>query len=132
VVAGGGVAGPDDVRRILAAGADAVAVGTLLLRTDESGASATHRDALVDPRFTETVLTRAFTGRPARGLRNAFVDAHEAQAPYGYPAVHHLTRGIRQAAARAGDPDRLHLWAGTGHRRAATGPASAVLRGLAP
>lgn len=132
VIAGGGVTGAADVRRILAAGAEAVAVGTLLLRTDESGASATHREALADPRFGETVVTRAFTGRPARGLRNAFIDAHESQAPYGYPAVHHLTRGIRQAAAHAGDPDRLHLWAGTGYRSASTGPAAAVLRRLAP
>ncbi|MGZ4453101.1 MAG: NAD(P)H-dependent flavin oxidoreductase [Nocardioides sp.] len=131
VIAGGGVDGPDAVRTILAAGADAVAVGTLLLRTDESGASRTHRDALADPRFTETVVTRAFTGRPARGLRNAFIDAHEAEAPYGYPAIHHLTRGLRRAAAEAGDPDRVHLWAGTGFRNATTGPASDTLRRLA-
>lgn len=132
VVAGGGVDGPEAVRRILAAGAEAVAVGTMLLRTDESGASQVHRDALVDDRFTETVITRAFTGRPARGLRNAFIDAHEEVAPFGYPAIHHLTRGIRQAAVRAGDPDRVHLWAGTGHRSAPTGPAAAVVGRLAP
>ena len=130
VVAGGGVDGPAVVREILAAGAEAVAVGTLLLRTDESGASSTHQDALADPRFTETVITRAFTGRPARGLRNAFIDAHEAVAPYGYPAIHHLTRPLRRAAAEAGDPDRLHLWAGTGFRSATTGPAADVLRSL--
>ncbi|GAB3860599.1 nitronate monooxygenase [Nocardioides maradonensis] len=131
VVAGGGVDGPEAVRRVLAAGAEAVAVGTMLLRTDESGASKVHRDALVDERFTETVITHAFTGRPARGLRNAFIDAHEAVAPFGYPAIHHLTRGIRQAAVRAGDPERVHLWAGTGHRSAPTGPAADVVRALA-
>jgi len=131
VVAGGGIDGPSSAAAVLAAGAEAVAVGTLLLRTDESGASAVHRDALVDPRFTEAVITRAFTGRPARGLRNAFVDAHEDEAPYGYPAIHHLTRGLRQAAARAGDADRVHLWAGTGFRSAATGPAADVIAGLA-
>jgi len=51
-----------------------VAVGTVLLRARESGASATHRAALIDPGRTETVVTQAFTGRPARGLRNAFID----------------------------------------------------------
>lgn len=132
VVAGGGVDGPEAVRRILAAGAEAVAVGTMLLRTDESGASQVHRDALVDERFAQTVITHAFTGRPARGLRNGFIDAHESVAPFGYPAIHHLTRGIRQAAVRAGDPDRVHLWAGTGHRNAPTGPAAEVVAGLAP
>ncbi|GLW11088.1 oxidoreductase [Microtetraspora sp. NBRC 13810] len=130
VIAGGGVAGPGDVRDLVAAGASAVMVGTLLLRTDESGAGRTHRDALVDPAFTETVVTRAFTGRPARSLRNGFVDRHDAGAPHGYPAVHHLTRELRAAAAAAGDADRLHLWAGTGHRHAPTGPASAVVAAL--
>ncbi|MER7335257.1 MULTISPECIES: nitronate monooxygenase [unclassified Micromonospora] len=130
VVAAGGVAGPDDVRDLVAAGATAVAVGTVLLRTDESGASRTHRDALADPARTSTVLTRAFTGRPARGLRNAFVDRYEPVAPLGYPELHHLTRGMRAAAAAAGHADRVHLWAGTGYRHATTGPAAAVVERL--
>lgn len=131
VIVGGGVADARDVRELLQAGAEAVAVGTLLLRTDESGASQTHKDALADPAYTETTITHAFTGRPARGLRNGFIDRHEATAPYGYPAIHHLTRPLRQAAAKAGDPERLHLWAGTGYREARTGPAGEVIRGLA-
>ncbi|MEZ0114754.1 nitronate monooxygenase [Catenulispora sp. EB89] len=131
VVAGGGVAGGEDVRALFQAGAEAVAVGTLLLRTTESGASQTHKDALANPAFTETTITHAFTGRPARGLRNAFIDRHEATAPHGYPAIHHLTRPLRQAAAKAGDPDRLHLWAGTGFRAAREGSAGEVIRGLA-
>ncbi len=131
VIATGGVDGPASVHALLCAGADAVAVGTLLLRTDEAGTSSTHRAALADDTFPETVLTHAFTGRPARALRNGFIDRHHATAPVGYPAVHHLTRALRQAAARAGDTDRLHLWAGTGYRSTPTGPASDVVRWLA-
>ncbi len=131
VIAGGGVDGPDAVHRLRAAGAAAVAVGTLLLRTDEAGTSPTHRAALTDPAFTETVITRAFTGRPARALRNTFIDQHEPTAPVAYPALHHLTRPIRQAAAAAGDANRLHLWAGTGYRSAPTGPAADVIGSLA-
>jgi nitronate monooxygenase len=131
VVAAGGVDGPAAVVRLLEAGAGAVAVGTLLLRTDECGVSRTHKDALADPAFAETVITRAFTGRPARGLRNQFIERHGANAPVGYPAVHHLTRPLRQAAAAAGDRHRLHLWAGTGYRNARTGPARAVVDALA-
>jgi nitronate monooxygenase len=131
IIAGGGVDGPEAVRELIDAGATAVAIGTLLLRCDESGASATHRDALADPAFGETVLTHCFTGRPARALRNGFVDRHHAAAPYGYPAVHHLTRELRRAAARTGDADRLHLWAGTGFRSARTGPAADLVRELA-
>lgn len=131
VIAAGGVDGPDTVQALLDAGAGAVAVGTLLLRTDESGASATYRDALADPAFAGTAITRAFTGRYARGLRNRFMADHDAGAPAGYPAIHHLTRGLRQAAAAAGDPHRVNLWAGTGYRHAGTGPARDVLERLA-
>jgi nitronate monooxygenase len=131
LLAAGGLATPEQVRDVLAAGAVGALVGTALLRTDESGAGRTHRDALVDPRFTTTVLTRAFTGRPARGLRNGFIDRHGAGAPVGYPEVHHLTRPLRRAAETAWDADRLHLWAGTGHRLARTGPAAEILRELA-
>ena len=91
--------------------------------------TATHQRALGDPAFIETVLTRAFTGRPARALRNGFVDRHP-EGIVGYPAVHHLTRSLRQAAGAAGDADRLHLWAGTGWRSAPTGPAADVVRHL--
>lgn len=129
VVAAGGVDGPASFAQLLSAGAAAVAVGTLLLRTDESGASRTHRDALVAP-DTGTVVTRAFTGRPARALRNRFTDRHRRDAPLGYPALHHLTKDLRRAAAEAGDPHDVHLWAGTGHRHARTGPAADVVRWL--
>lgn len=131
VMAAGGLATPAAVAEVVRAGAAAAAVGTVLLRADESGASATHRAALTDPRYTETVLTHAFTGRPARGLRNAFIDAHEAQAPLGYPALHYLTSPLRKAAAAAGKPDFVHLWAGTGYRNATAEPAAAILRRLA-
>lgn len=129
VVAAGGVDGPRAFAELLRAGAVGVAVGTLLLRTDESGASQVHRDALVDPRATTTV-TSAFTGRPARALVNRFVRRHDRAAPLGYPAVHHLTRELRRRAAAAGEPGDVHLWAGTGHRAAPSGPAADVVAWL--
>lgn len=131
LVAAGGLAASADVVGVLRAGALAAAVGTVLLRAEESGTSATHRAALADPARDRTVVTRAFTGRPARGLHNAFIDRYEPLAPLGYPAVHHLTSPLRKAAAAAGDPERLHLWAGTGHRHAAEEPAARILARLA-
>lgn len=130
VVAAGGVAGRADVHAALAAGAEAVAVGTLLLRTPEAGTNPAHRRALAEG-VAETVVTRAFTGRPARGLRNAFIDAYEASAPYGYPALHHLTSPLRKASVAAGDPANVNLWAGTGYRAARELPAAEVLGSLA-
>src|SRR5262245_56464351 len=131
LVAAGGLATPGDVAAAVRAGADAVAVGTVLLRSEEAGTSATHRAALADPHRTETVLTRAFTGRPARGLRNEFTDRYSDAAPYGYPALHHLTSPMRKAAAAAGDAERVHLWAGTGFRYATDEPAAVILNRLA-
>jgi NAD(P)H-dependent flavin oxidoreductase YrpB (nitropropane dioxygenase family) len=131
VIAAGGLATPADVADVLRAGATAAAVGTVLLRADESGASATHQRALTDPSRTETVITRAFTGRPARGLRNRFIDEFEASAPLGYPALHHLTSPLRKAAAAAGESDLVHLWAGTGYRHAQQKPTAAILTDLA-
>ena len=131
VWAAGGVAGADDVRRILDAGAEAVAVGTLLLLSPEAGTSPTYRAALADPARTTTVVTRAFSGRPARGVRNGFIDAHDATAPSGYPAIHHLTTPLRRAAAAAGDPENINIWAGTGFRHARSEPAGEILRRLA-
>jgi nitronate monooxygenase len=131
LIGAGGIATTDDAAAALHAGAAAVAVGTILLRTDESAASATHQAALADPARTDTVITRAFTGRPARALRNEFTERHSHAAPLGYPAVHHLTRAMRKAAAEAGDADRVHLWAGTGYRLAVTGPAAGAIARLA-
>lgn len=131
IIAAGGVDSPTAVRQLLDAGAIAVAVGTLLLLTDEAGTSATHRAALADPSFAETVITHAFTGRPARALRNGFIDRHNAHAPRGYPAIHYLTRELRQAASKAGNADVVHLWAGTGYRSAPTGQAAKVIDWLA-
>jgi NAD(P)H-dependent flavin oxidoreductase YrpB (nitropropane dioxygenase family) len=131
VIAAGGIATAQDVTAAIRAGADAVAVGTVLLRADEAGTSATHRAALSDPMRRETVVTHAFTGRPARGLRNDFIDRYESVAPFGYPAIHHLTSPLRKAAAASGDADRLHLWAGTGYRHATDEPAATILGRLA-
>ncbi|EFL20753.1 2-nitropropane dioxygenase family oxidoreductase [Streptomyces himastatinicus ATCC 53653] len=123
-IATGGITTAADTTAALAAGAEAAMIGTALLRTHESGASAPHKAALVDPVFTTTTVTRAFTGRPARALRNRFTEHYDPIAPLGYPALHHLTGPLRKAATAAGDTRLIHLWAGTGHRQAKAEPAA--------
>jgi nitronate monooxygenase len=130
LIAAGGIHSGGQIASLIAAGAEAVQLGTAFLRTAESGANPAHQNALADPHFAETVITRAFSGRPARALRNAFISIHDASAPQEYPQVHHLTKGIRADAARRGDPDGLALWAGTGFREASTGSAATVLAAL--
>jgi nitronate monooxygenase len=130
IIAAGGIMDADDVAAALDAGAQAVQCGTAFLLSDESGAHATYRSALRDERFTATEMTRAFSGRPARGLRNAFLAAHR-DAPAAYPEINNATRPLRAAAAAAGDPDRMSLWAGTGWRRVTSGPAGDIIHRLA-
>ncbi len=131
----GGISRPEQVREALAAGAEAVAVGTVLLRSPESGASTVYKAALADPRRQETMLTASFSGRPARALRNHFTDRfHDVfaeLAPAGYPAVHYLTSPLRKAATAAGDPEHVNLWAGTGWRDATEESVTNILRRLA-
>jgi NAD(P)H-dependent flavin oxidoreductase YrpB (nitropropane dioxygenase family) len=128
----GGIGTAADVSAALKAGALAVAVGTALLLADEAGTNSTHRAALTDPAYADTAVTRAFTGRCARGLRNGFLARHDGEAPPAYPTIHHLTRPLRAHAAATGDAERLHLWAGTGHRHARSGPAGEILESLLP
>ena len=129
LVAAGAVMDRSGLDAVLAAGAEAAQLGTAFLRTDESGARQLHKDALASPHFTRTRLTAAFTGRQARALVNEFVRDHP-DAPEAYPAVHHLTAPLRAAAAAAGDPERLNLWAGTGWQEARAGSVAEVVAGL--
>ncbi|WP_029212328.1 nitronate monooxygenase [Arsenicicoccus bolidensis] len=130
-VAAGGVATAGDVRRLLGAGAVGVQVGTALLLTPEAGTSAAHRAGLRLP-GASAVVTRAFSGRPARGLRNAFVEAHDGDAPSVFPQVDQLTKPLRAAAAAAGDPQGVSLWAGAGWQACSEAPAADVIASLAP
>ena len=132
LVASGGVGTAADVDRLVRGGAVAVQAGTRFLAAAEAGTRAPHLDALLTAGDGSTVVTRAFTGRPARALRNRFTDAYSASAPLGYPAVHHLTAPIRSAAARAGDAGALNLWAGTGYAHVRRGTAAAILDDLDP
>ena len=129
MIAAGGIMSAEDVRAALDAGAGAVQLGTALLCTPEAATSAPYRAALLERRYADTVVTRAFSGRWARGLLNGFAREH-ADAPGGYPEVHHLTRPLRAAATKAGDADVPNLWAGTGWRAITAEPAGEVVRRL--
>jgi len=128
MIAAGGVMTSADLHRVLAAGAIAAQLGTALLCTPEAGTSAVHRRALLERRYPDTVLTRAYSGRHGRGLRNRFAGF---DAPAAYPEVHRLTRPLRAAAAAAGDDSVPNLWAGTGWASVREAPAAEIVRSIA-
>ena len=131
VVAAGGLTDATGVDAVMRGGAVAAQVGTALLLADEAGTHPVHRAALVDGAYTHTERTRAFTGRWARGLSNRFVREH-ADAPAGYPHLHHLTAPVRAAALATGDAQTAHLWAGTGYRDIQSAPTREIIRLLTP
>jgi nitronate monooxygenase len=112
VVAAGGIMDGRGFAAALALGASAVSLGTAFLRCPEAGTSAPYRAALREARDDATVITRAFSGRAARGLANRFT-REMAGAPLApYPVQNALTRELRTAAAQRGDSGLLSLWAG--------------------
>ncbi|HYB80995.1 MAG TPA: nitronate monooxygenase, partial [Mycobacterium sp.] len=130
LIAAGGIGTPDDVAAVLNRGAVAAQIGTALLLCDEAGTNAAHRAALQHPEFVKTVVTRAFSGRYARGLENDFTRLFDDIAPLGYPEVNQMTSPIRKASVALEDPHGTNLWAGTAYREARTGPAKDIVKTL--
>ncbi|MFC5923424.1 nitronate monooxygenase [Micromonospora vulcania] len=121
LVAAGGIADGPGLAAVLAAGATAAQLGTAFLRCPEAGSSPMHRAAVASA--APTALTRAYTGKRARGVANDFLRRHDAAAPVGYPQVLHLTRPLLAAARRDGDDSVANLWAGQAHHLARELPA---------
>jgi nitronate monooxygenase len=130
LVATGGVATGHAVAAVLAAGAAAAQLGTAFMLCPEAATAPAHRDALARGE-APTALTRAFTGRTARGIVNRFMREHSAEAPSAYPEVHHLTAPMRAAARQRGDADGFNLWAGQGYQLAESAPAAELVDKLA-
>ncbi|MGA2835166.1 MAG: nitronate monooxygenase [Acidimicrobiales bacterium] len=131
LIGAGGVMSGVDVAAVLGGGAVAVQMGTAFLCSPEAGTSPVYRRALLDARYPETIVTRAYSGRFARGLANEFGVAHSRHAPRAYPEVHHLTRPLRAAATRAGDASVPNLWAGAGWRQVTSESAAGLVRRVA-
>ncbi|MGC4963925.1 nitronate monooxygenase [Gordonia sp. DT101] len=130
VIAAGGIADGATIGSLVALGAVGAQLGTAFLCCDEAGTSVPHRRALQEGLYADTVVTRAFSGRSARSLRNGFTERHP-EAPARYPHVHHVTKPIRSAATAAGEADDINLWAGTSWRSVTAGPVAGLVARLA-
>jgi nitronate monooxygenase len=124
LVATGAIATGAGLLAALAAGASAAQIGTAFMLCPEAGTAAAHRAAIATD--TPTELTRAFTGRLARGIRNRFLSKHEG-APIAYPEIHYATAPIRRRARETGDAEKINLWAGEAHSLARDEPARRVV-----
>lgn len=130
VIASGGLMDGHDIAATFAAGADAVQLGTAFLVCPESGAAAPYKKALLDARHDTTVITRAYSGREARGLRNAFIDMTMETPILPFRQQNDLTRPMRNESGRQGLADYISLWAGRGVTRARPMPAAELMKTL--
>lgn len=112
VIAAGGIADARGVAAAQALGASAVTVGTAFLLVDECPLSPAYRAALLQASDADSTLTRAFSGRLARGLANRVTQALEGVTLPTFPQTNAASRPLRQAAAKAGRAEFISLWAG--------------------
>ena len=126
VVAAGGIMDGRGIAAAMALGASAVQMGTAFLRCPEAGIAPAWADALPATAPEDTVLTRAFSGRAGRGIRNAATDAFAALPAAPYPIQRALSAPMRAAATAGGDITRMQAWAGQGAALARAEPAGEV------
>jgi nitronate monooxygenase len=132
VIASGGIMDGRDVAKAMALGAAAVQLGTAFLPCPESGAAPAYKRALLEAKTDTTVITRAFSGRPARGLTNAFIAmvAGKEDSILPFRQQNDLTRPMRNAAGQRGIADFISLWAGQGVARSRAMPAANLVKTL--
>ncbi|MCM2978389.1 nitronate monooxygenase [Priestia aryabhattai] len=130
LIAAGGLMTGSDIKRVLQEGASAAQLGTAFICCPESGASALHKESILQKRFNETGVTRAFTGKRARGFVNAFFISYDKSAPSAYPHIHYMTKPIRTKATQINNPEYTSLWAGTGFTLAKELPAHLIVEEL--
>lgn len=128
LIASGGIATGGGIAAVLTAGAAAAQLGSAFMLCPEAGTSPAHKQALASAR--PTALTRAFSGRLARGIVNRLQAEHSAAAPLAYPQVHHLTVPLRAYGRKTGDEGVINLWAGEAHALAEARPAAEVVAKL--
>ena len=131
VVASGGIMDGRGIAAALALGASAVQMGTAFLTCEEAGVCEAYKAAVLGAHETDSVVTEAFSGRPARGVRNRFIAEMANVEPLPFPYQNSLTRPMRAAASAQENADYLSLWAGQGVRLARRKSGRDLVRALA-
>ena len=130
IVAAGGIMNGADIKAVIQRGAQAAQLGTAFVCCDESGAAPSYKKALLEERSRGTLLTKAFSGRYARGLINAFTHAMAEKTTLPFPLQNTLTAAMRQKAAANHDPEYQSLWAGTAYGKVRDTSARVLLQQL--
>lgn len=130
VIAAGGIMDGRGLAAALMLGACGVQMGTAFLTCPEAGSHAKHKEAILQSTEEDTVITKVFSGRYARGIRNRFVkemEGHRVELP-DYPIQQSLTQPLRKKAAELGRPELMSLWCGQGARLSQIKPAAELVQ----
>jgi nitronate monooxygenase len=133
VIAAGGIMDGRGTMAAFALGAEGVQLGTAFVTCQESGAKAQHKEAVLNTKETDTVVTSVFSGKPARGIRNSFIEEMEKGDGHGllaYPLQNMLTKEIRKEAARQNHPEYMSLWSGQSPRLSSSQSASSIVKSI--
>jgi Dioxygenases related to 2-nitropropane dioxygenase len=131
LIAAGGIMTREDIQKCISLGADAVQMGTAFLAVKEAGTSEVYRKKLLESSIRKTATTRVFSGRLARGIVNRFMEEMtDPLAILPFQAQNKFTRDIRNASTKAGSPDFLSLWSGTGEGALWTGTTAELIANL--
>ena len=130
IIAAGGIMNGAHIQNALAKGAQAVQMGTAFLCCDESGTPPSYRHYLLHKQDRPTTLTKAFSGRLARGLENTFTQTMQAQTTLPFPIQNTLTGPLRQWAVAQNDAEYQSLWAGTAYAQVRSMSTKAVMQQL--
>lgn len=130
IVSAGGIMDGEDIRAAINAGAIAAQLGTAFLCCNESGASAAHKHYLINEGRRGSVITKAFSGRPARGIDNDFMKHMHDQAILPFPIQNTLTGPMRKWAADTNNGEYQSLWAGTEYHRSRAMPVAKLMQTL--
>lgn len=127
LIVAGGISTKEQMDYYLKAGAEAVMLGTVLLVSDESGAPSAHKERILRAEVDETVVTTTFSGKPARGIYNSFIEKMEMMPVAPFPYQNDLTKGIRARAATEHNAENMSLWAGMNLHHAKAGSVKEII-----
>lgn len=133
VVAAGGIMDGKGLVAALALGAQGVQMGTRFLGATESGIHPLYKKTLFDCTEDQTVITKSFSGRPARGIKNKFIEEFDESGikPLSFPIQNTATRTIRNEASKQGNIEYMSLWAGQGlHLMNEENDVETIMKGL--
>jgi len=130
LVAAGGLMNGADIRRVVALGASAAQLGTAFLCCPEAGTSAIHKEYLLNSHDRETKITTAFSGRPARGIDNTFIQVMKDKPTLPFPAQNSLTSNLRKTSEAASNGEFVSHWAGQNFKKIRPLPCLQILQVL--